>query len=211
MEVLTTLFGSYGHKMSIDLLQQKTPDRPSLAMLHMKRLIWAEEPDSRCPLNGGRIKEIVGGSKAISARRLYSSDDEVLLACSMFLCCNNTPQIAGSDKAIANRLFVIEFDSVFVSDQKEADESKRVFYTERFVQDQDTFRDEYLFQLIHIFIDIYQKNAAKNDGIFVMTPCPKAKVLAESFMDETVLCFVIILALFSVCIVMNCDCDRMIC
>lgn len=103
---------------------------PSLVRAEHSRLAIISEPPTDFKLDGGMIKKHTGGD-TYEARKLHSNGEEKLQATyKLVLCCNDPPEIEGTDQAVKNRLLVIPFESTWSTSypiSKEEQFKKKVF------------------------------------------------------------------------------------
>lgn len=121
IELLEHSLGDYCCKMSIQNLTSKRADagaaNPELARTQGKRFLNLQEPDEKCKLNVGLMKEMTGGDKII-ARALYKEPVEFKPQFKMVLTCNQKPQLPNDDEGTWRRVVLIEFNSKFCPNPK---------------------------------------------------------------------------------------------
>ena len=76
-----------------------------------------QEPDEKCKLNVGLMKELTGGDKII-ARALFKEPIEFKPQFKMVLTCNQKPQLPNDDEGTWRRVVLIEFNSKFTPNPK---------------------------------------------------------------------------------------------
>jgi P4 family phage/plasmid primase-like protien len=118
VSLMENTLGDYASAIDISLLttHRKNPSNanPDVCRLKGKRFFAFQEPESNDKLNTGILKQFSGGDTII-ARDLYKSPISFVLQGSMFLCCNDTPDIQSADGGTWRRIKVVEFNSRFVS------------------------------------------------------------------------------------------------
>lgn len=122
LDLINKTFGKMVTKWPIALLTQKRQKgesaSPQLISARYSRFVYMDEPDAGTDykLNSGMIKEYTGGD-FISARNMYDSNIiKFQPQFTLFLLCNDIPQVPGVDKAIWRRNRVIPCKSKFVVD-----------------------------------------------------------------------------------------------
>ena len=121
IELLEYALGDYSCKMSIQNLTSKRGEagaaNPEMARTQGKRFLNLQEPDEKCKLNVGLMKEMTGGDKII-ARALYKEPVEFKPQFKMVLTCNQKPQLPNDDEGTWRRVVLIEFNSKFTPNPK---------------------------------------------------------------------------------------------
>jgi P4 family phage/plasmid primase-like protien len=154
-----------------------------VANMDKKRVIVYNEPDKNSNLKCSVIKELTGNNK-INARGLYSKKTKVLLHGTHILMCNEIPELDEVDKAIANRLTIIPFRSLFYtrtqmdklnSDVKYVYEVNTYYKTHKFKQDNKLV-------FLNILIDYFNK--FKNDGHKLDCNVKSINEETEEYMEE---------------------------
>jgi P4 family phage/plasmid primase-like protien len=96
---------------------------PDIIRLKGRRLVSFAEPEYGDTLKTGIIKAFSGGDSII-ARELYKAPISFKLQASMFMCCNDLPNISSIDGGSFRRLRVIEFKSRFCDNPVKQNEFK---------------------------------------------------------------------------------------
>jgi putative DNA primase/helicase len=115
LKTLQSLFGDYAGTIPMQtLMEQKNGSAQTndLASLVGKRLVVASEGERDSKLAEAKIKLMTGGDK-ISCRYLYGEFFEYNPCFKLWLATNNFPSVSGSDKAIWDRLRIINFPVSF--------------------------------------------------------------------------------------------------
>ena len=129
-ELAFKLLGEYAYKLSIEVLTKevkKTGANPELANLHKKRMVVSSEPEDGCKIQMGIAKELTGCNE-ISARGLYTGNTKTLLCMVLLIELNKKLLLSGRmDTSVLERIVDIPFESTFVSNPEDVDESKGIF------------------------------------------------------------------------------------
>ena len=129
-ELAFKLLGQYAYKMSIEVLikeVKKTGANPELANLHKMRMVVSSEPEDGCKIQTGFAKELTGCSE-IAARGLYSGITTTLLWMVLIIELNKKLLLSGRmDTSVLERIVDIPFESTFVSNPDDVDESKGIY------------------------------------------------------------------------------------
>ena len=115
LKTLQSLFGDYAGTIPMQtLMEQKNgaAQTNDLASLVGKRLVVASEGERDSRLAEAKIKLMTGGDR-ISCRYLYGEFFEYSPCFKLWLATNNFPSVSGSDKAIWDRLKIINFPISF--------------------------------------------------------------------------------------------------
>lgn len=84
----------------------------NIACMDAKTCVVFSEPSSKDALNVGVLKDL-SGSDVVSARGLYSMNMKTRIVATIFIIANKTPPLDAVDEAIAIRMKVIPFPSLF--------------------------------------------------------------------------------------------------
>ena len=129
-ELAFKLLGQYAYKMSIEVLTKevkKTGANPELANLHKKRMVVSSEPEDGCKIQTGFAKELTGCAE-ISARGLYSGVTTTMLWMVLIIELNKKLLLSGRmDTSVLERIVDIPFESTFVSNPDDVDESRGIY------------------------------------------------------------------------------------
>ncbi|HMP28026.1 MAG TPA: PriCT-2 domain-containing protein, partial [Saprospiraceae bacterium] len=116
--LLELTFGDYAMKFPREMLikgnsKNSSGARPELARVRGKRMVVIQEVAKDETLSIGVIKEYTGND-SFFARGLYEKGTEIKPMFTLFMCCNEPPQIPGHDDATWNRVRILDYDSKFV-------------------------------------------------------------------------------------------------
>jgi len=129
-ELAFKLLGQYAYKMSIEVLTKevkKTGANPELANLHKMRMVVSSEPEDGCKIQTGFAKELTGCSE-IAARGLYCGVTTTVLWMVLIIELNKKLLLSGRmDTSVLERIVDIPFESTFVSNPDDVDESKGIY------------------------------------------------------------------------------------
>ena len=129
-ELAFKLLGQYAYKMSIEVLTKevkKTGANPELANLHKMRMVVSSEPEDGCKIQTGFAKELTGCSE-IAARGLYCGITTTILWMVLIIELNQKLLLSGRmDTSVLERIVDIPFESTFVSNPDDVDESKGIY------------------------------------------------------------------------------------
>ena len=129
-ELMFILLGGYAYKLSIEVLikdVKKTGDNPELANMNNMRMVVSSEPEDGTKIQKGITKEITGCNE-ISARGLYSGNTLTKLVCTLIVECDKKLLLSGRmDTSVLERILDIPFESTFVSNPKNVDESRGIY------------------------------------------------------------------------------------
>ena len=158
-ELMFKLLGAYAYKLSIEVLTKdvkKTGANPELANMHKKRMVLSNEPEDGTKLQMGIIKEITGGNE-ISARGLYNGNTKTELHCVSVVECNKKPMLSGRmDTSVLERIVDIPFESTFVSNPDDVDESRGIFQGNTLYKT-DAWQKEHASAMFHYILENAEK------------------------------------------------------
>lgn len=133
---------------------------PDIIRLKGRRLVSFAEPEYGDTLKTGIIKAFSGGDSII-ARELYKAPISFKLQASMFMCCNDLPNVNSIDGGTFRRLRVIEFKSRFCDNPIKPNE----FKIDPTIKDKiKKWRPYFMSILIHYF-KLYQEEIKINGKI----------------------------------------------
>ena len=114
-ELFQSALGGYSYKLpsSVLLNQLKEGGNPEVANMAGKRGVIADEPEPTKRIATSTIKALTGSAKC-NARQLHSNNTSLILLITLILECNNLPRLDEINQALARRIRVIPFQSVFV-------------------------------------------------------------------------------------------------
>ena len=125
---------------------------PDIIRLKGRRLVSFAEPEYGDTLKTGIIKAFSGGDSII-ARELYKAPISFKLQASMFMCCNDLPNVSSIDGGTFRRLRVIEFKSRFCDNPIKQNE----FKIDPTIKDKiKNWRPYFMSILLHYF-ELYQE------------------------------------------------------
>ena len=166
-ELAFKMLGEYAYKLSIEILTKevkKTGANPELANLHKKRMVVSNEPEDGCKLQMGIIKELTGGNE-ISARGLYNGNTKTQLNMVLVVECNKKPLLNGRmDTSVLERIVDIPFESTFVSNPEDVDESKGI-YPSNLDYKTDAWQTEHSSAFFHYILENAEKTLYVPDRI----------------------------------------------
>tara|TARA_R110000823_G_scaffold43452_2_gene113030 strand:- start:155 stop:2692 length:2538 start_codon:yes stop_codon:yes gene_type:complete len=129
-ELLGDTCGDFGYNGNNSVLLNPIGEggNPAIANMSKKRLICYREPDEKKAINLSSIKELTGG-KQISARKLYSNDDNTILCGTHILECNKKLSMVGNlDNSIHRRIRDIPFVATYTTDEKQLELADELNY-----------------------------------------------------------------------------------
>lgn len=122
---LEDTLGDYTTAVDVSLLTNKramsASASPDVIRLKGKRLVSTAEPEYGDTLKTGILKAFSGGDTII-ARELYKAPISFKLQASMFMCCNDLPNLSSIDGGSMRRIRVIEFKSRFCDNPRKPNE-----------------------------------------------------------------------------------------
>lgn len=122
LEALHALLGPYAKTatMRTFLVQDHDTVRNDLADLYGVRLVSASEVQEGQRFSEGLVKQLTGGDR-IKARFLFQEYFEFVPQFKLFLACNYTPIVRGTDLAIWERLKVVPFTVTIPPEERDHD------------------------------------------------------------------------------------------
>jgi putative DNA primase/helicase len=122
LEAFRNVAGDYAGQIPIDsLLRSNDTKIPNdVAQLVQKRFVTSSEPPEGRRFNSSMMKYITGMG-TLQARQLYKEFFEFPPTFKLFIDANKKPRVAGDDKAMWNRIFVIPFEAVISEEEKDKD------------------------------------------------------------------------------------------
>lgn len=170
--LLTATLGPYYYRLNNTAITQKIKgdQSVSIASMNKKRCVVTSEPRAEDKVQTAFVKELTG-SKSISYRGLYSNDTHVNLHETLFMLCNDKPDLDKSDEAIKRRLIVLPFRSTF-KPKEDMDKYDLVEGENNvFIADEDVKSDSFLnkmkLPLMNVLLHYYQK--FKADGYLIQS------------------------------------------
>ena len=125
-ECLVYLAGSYGLIGDIKLVVKGAKDKVSIADLNMIRIVMFEEPDAAKQLDQSFLKDLIGGAKETTGRKLFSNKNKIKLHCKTVLNANIMTTVT-LEEAILERLLYFIWSSKFVTDPSLVNEAKHIY------------------------------------------------------------------------------------
>jgi phage/plasmid-associated DNA primase len=138
--------------------------------------VLVQEPDKKNKINTSTIKELTG-DKAINCRTLYSKATTTLLKLTFCMECNDLPQLDESGDAMARRIDVTPFDSMFMNSHTyegltNEDKSTGMFHLANPLYNTDDFQDNHKQALMEILMEHFKVFKSNK---FIIKP-PKAVI-----------------------------------
>jgi P4 family phage/plasmid primase-like protien len=118
-DLMLNATGNYGYKIPSKMLQEeiKTGSNPEVFNLNYKRFVLGQEPSAKKKVCCAVVKELTG-SETLNARTHYSSNCVVKLLLTIFLECNDLPDLDEVNEAVERRIRIIPFTSKFTDKEK---------------------------------------------------------------------------------------------
>ena len=119
-ELMMETCGKFGYLANNAVLLNPVKDggNPAIANMSEKRFINYREPDEKKAINLSAVKELTGG-KGVSARKLYSNEDEVVLCGTHILELNKKCALNGDlGASVQRRLRDIPFMTTYSNDKE---------------------------------------------------------------------------------------------
>lgn len=161
-DLMMTAVGNYGHTINSIVLceQRKQGACCEIASMHKKRILFAREPPKKqnVKLSNSLIRELTGGSK-ISARQIYSENENTELCLTLIMECNDRPLLEEDPtEADERRIIDLLFESKFKDEEdKENNKFKKNMY---YITNE--FREKYKYALLKILFEHNEKNYKKD-------------------------------------------------
>ncbi|MDD6490269.1 MAG: phage/plasmid primase, P4 family [Clostridia bacterium] len=120
------VFGDYGKPMAFSTVasskNSKNGSSPSPDLIELKgsRLVSASEPDKGAYFDAGLLKQLTGRDY-ITARQIYGKQVKFLPEFSIFISCNNRPNVSDNSVFQSGRIKEIKFDKHFSDDEQDKD------------------------------------------------------------------------------------------
>ena len=111
MDIVATMMGGYcmnAQPDSIMVKRQAGAATADIARLRGSRLVTTVEPDEKCRLHEGIVKQLTGGDK-VTCRFLYGKEFEYVPTYKIWLATNHKPSIRGTDDGIWRRMRLVPF------------------------------------------------------------------------------------------------------
>lgn len=176
-EFLSKILGDYYYQADSNLLtgETKSQTNPTLAKCQYSRLLVLSEPDD-CgkdyKLKTSLVKQITGGDP-ITVRDLYKSNITYKPLFTVVLQCNKKPAIDKIDRAIEERLKVIDYPFTFVDNPTKENEKQRDYNLKNYSNDIEFIKEFMLLLLETAYknyknkkIELPKKVIEKNNEYF---------------------------------------------
>ena len=195
VDLIDNVFGEYACKLPVALLTQKRGQssgaNPELARTKGKRFISMQEPNVDEKINIGLMKELTGGDK-ITARRLFKDCQDFKPQFTLFLMCNQLPDVPGDDDGTWRRLEVVEFISKFRDKVTPGDDKNNIYKMDmQLTEKLEQWKLPFLLMLLDTYCNVYNKPEGEGGGIIVPDEVTKQTAkyratndLIAQFMDE---------------------------
>lgn len=186
--LMKEILGSYYYRCSNTVLQQSASSELNVGLANMnkRRLVLFNEASTKAPLNVPLIKEITG-TNAISARGLYSSNTVVNIHQTMFMLVNDKPKLDKVDQAIANRLIVFQFRSLFKSreylEQNNLQEGDNDIYVGDETIKTNVWLKRYKYALLHLLLQSWK--VFQEDGYVIKRVPESIKKENDAYLKES--------------------------
>jgi phage/plasmid-associated DNA primase len=160
--MLRAALGPLYYRANNTVITQKarTELNVGIANMNKRRASIFSETSTNTPIQCALIKELTGGN-SISARSLYSTDTGVDLHHTMFMLCNEKPQLDKVDEAIARRLVTFQFRSSFKSKEYIVANGLTVGQKNVFLGDEsvksETFLNKYKLPFMNLLLSYYPR------------------------------------------------------
>lgn len=186
--LLKSALGPYYYRANNSVITERIKGDLNVGISNMnkKRSIVFSEPSDKCKINVALVKELTGGNE-INARGLYSSNTTVNLHSTFFMLCNDKPLLDKVDAAIANRLIVFRFRSLFKS--KEYLQTNDITEGENYIFTGDEsikkvpFLLKYRLPFINLLLPYYQRFQQSN---YMITNIPESiRIESCKYMEES--------------------------
>lgn len=188
MFLMKEALGEYACTLPIGMLTQKrttyTNANPSLLKARGRRMATFDETEEGDKINLGVFKSITGGDP-IEARGLFKDPIEFQFQATLFLICNDMPQVPPVGKSMWRRIRVIDFIAEFVG-KDEMDGSSKYQYLKDTKLDEKLreWAETFMSYLIDHYYPIYdEENVVENPPDEVMKACNEYRK-ENDFNDE---------------------------
>lgn len=188
MFLMKEALGEYACTLPIGMLTQKrttyTNANPSLLKARGRRMGTFDETEEGDKINLGVFKSITGGDP-IEARGLFKDPIEFQFQATLFLICNDMPQVPPVGKSMWRRIRVIDFIAEFVG-KEEMDGSSEYQYLKDTKLDEKLreWAETFMAYLIDYYYPIYDKgDIVNNPPNEVMKACNEYRK-ENDFNDE---------------------------
>jgi phage/plasmid-associated DNA primase len=164
-DLILKAFGNYGHIINSIILCEQRKQGASTEIFNMckKRFVIGREPPNKpdIKLSNSILKELTGSNK-ISARKIYSDNEETHLCLTLILECNKKPLLDEEPtEGDARRIIDLLFESKFVNKNSNDINNINIFEKNLYYIEEE-FRDKHRCALIKILFE-HNKNHYKNN------------------------------------------------
>lgn len=117
IELLRRVVGNYAFECDKNLFLKRTREIHCAATIDIrgKRVALCTESEDGDEFNAGALKQMSGGDN-VYGRSLYNAGENFQNKAKLILCTNHPPKIKGTEQALINRLYYLEWASKFVDD-----------------------------------------------------------------------------------------------
>jgi P4 family phage/plasmid primase-like protien len=173
-QLIRLTFGSYYSTIDISyfttMTKKSNEASPEMADKNGVRLLMSTEPESEETIKVKTIKKVTGGD-IINARKLYQNDFSFKPQFKLFIQTNDIPNLSKLDRAIEERINIINFPNTFVNKPTQPNE-KPINISLKNTLTMLEFRQEF----INYLFDIYNKYELKS----LKTKLEKPKNVTDS-------------------------------
>jgi P4 family phage/plasmid primase-like protien len=163
VKLIEKSFGMYSTSLKTSILTDNgitNPDNASTSLnnIENKRIVTFQEMKKGAKLNESFVKQFTGGD-SIQIRRLHHEEKTIIPQHKSILCCNDKPEITGTDYGIWRRLRVVHFPVTFLALKeynKCDDKTNKGLIDTKLEKELPILIDEFILMLIE-YHPIYQK------------------------------------------------------
>jgi phage/plasmid-associated DNA primase len=156
----------------------------SISGMNKMRMIVYNEPNANETIKISTLKQLTGGA-TFQARGLYQKKADTKIQGSQFMMCNKKPLLDAVDSAIANRLFVIPFRSLFyTTDMMKTlpKDTKYVYEVNPYYQS-DEFTEQMKLPFLNILLKYFTKFKQDN---YILKGAPKSIIdLGKEYLADS--------------------------
>lgn len=186
--LLERTIGPYYYRLNNTAITQtiKGDQNQSIANANKKRAIITTEPDQNVKVKTGMVKELTGG-KSIAMRGIYSNDTHVNLNETLFMLCNDKPDLDRSDDAMLSRLIVIPFRSTFMAKELMDEDGIKEGENNVFAANENVKSDQFLDNMKLPFMNLMLEyfKIFRNNGYLIQTLPESIKALNALYLEES--------------------------
>lgn len=170
IDLVEHCFGEYACKLPVSLLTQKrgqsSSANPELARTRGIRFISLQEPNANEKVNLGLMKELTGGDK-ITTRALFKNPIDFKPQFTLFLMCNQLPQVPGDDDGTWRRMEVVEFISRFKCVSNDNKKENIYKMDTQLSEKLDKWKLPFLIKLFSKFYNEYNRPKSEGGGMII--------------------------------------------